>query len=67
MIDLRSLSNPPLFPLHVRQDAIEAFRRTDPLFCTFLVETGRVIIVQNEIGRTGPGKGMNSRAATISY
>lgn len=66
MIDSRSLSNPPVFPHHVRKDAIEAFRRTDPLFCEFLIESGRVIIVQNEIGRSGPGTGMTHGKAVHS-
>jgi hypothetical protein len=37
----------PVYPIRVPRDAIEAYRKTNPMFALFLVETGRVIIEEN--------------------
>lgn len=43
--DIKNPAPKPAFvPIRVSQDAIEAYRKTQPLFTEFLIETGRVII-----------------------
>lgn len=32
-------------PIRVPRETIEAFRRTEPLFTVFLIESGRVIVL----------------------
>jgi hypothetical protein len=34
----------PVYPIRVPRDAVESFRKTEPLFTEFLIETGRLII-----------------------
>jgi hypothetical protein len=35
----------------VSSDAIEAFRKQDPLFCEFLLETGRIVSIGVDHGK----------------
>jgi hypothetical protein len=42
-------------PIRVPRDALEAFRKTEPLFTEFLIETGRVVV------ENMPGKPMGAR------
>lgn len=65
MIDLRSLSNPPLFPLHVCQDAVAAFRRSDPRVCAFHLETGSVVISEKIVRSYGTSDGQEFHQTTV--
>jgi hypothetical protein len=40
----------PVYPIRVPRDAIEAYRKTNPMFTLFLLETHRVIIEENVPG-----------------
>jgi len=51
MIDSATISNlstipktSSMFPIRVTKETIGVFRQTDPLFCEFLIETGKIIL-----------------------
>lgn len=37
--------------LHAPIEAVEAFKKQDPKFCQFLLETGRLVVGVERIGR----------------
>ncbi len=50
---LEATTEKPAFEIiKVPRDALEAFRQAEPLFTEFLIETGRVIVENNEIERS---------------
>jgi hypothetical protein len=43
---------PAFIPIRVTPEIIEVFRQTEPLFTEFLIESGRVIVSDNQIERS---------------
>ena len=43
---------PAFTPIRVTRETIEAYRKTEPLFTAFLIESGRVIVLDNQIARS---------------
>ena len=52
----------PVYPIRVPRDAIEAYRKTNPMFALFLIETGRVIIEENVSCKTAGAQRNDIRA-----